>query len=34
MTVAKQKAGVYDKVLECAKEEFCPRGFWTLLCAP
>ena len=22
MTVAKQKAGVYDRVLECAREEF------------
>ena len=27
MTVAKQKAGVYDKVLECAKEEFLSKGF-------
>ncbi|MFR6181471.1 MAG: TetR/AcrR family transcriptional regulator, partial [Flavonifractor plautii] len=26
-TVAKQKAGVYDKVLECAKEEFLSKGF-------
>lgn len=25
--MAKQKAGVYDKVLECAKEEFLSRGF-------
>ena len=27
MTVAKQKAGVYDKVLECAKSEFLSKGF-------
>ena len=25
--MAKQKAGVYDKVLECAKEEFLSKGF-------
>ena len=25
--MAKQKVGVYDKVLECAKEEFLSRGF-------
>ena len=25
--MAKQKPGVYDRVLECAKEEFLSRGF-------
>ena len=25
--MAKQKVGVYDRVLECAKEEFLSRGF-------
>ena len=25
--MAKQKAGVYDKVLECAKKEFLSKGF-------
>ncbi len=31
--MAKQKPGVYDRVLECAKEEFL-RGFWTHPCGP
>ena len=25
--MAKQKSGVYDRVLECAKDEFLSRGF-------
>ena len=25
--MAKQKPGVYDRVLECAKEEFLSKGF-------
>ena len=25
--MAKQKAGVYDRVLECAREEFLSKGF-------
>ena len=25
--MAKQKSGVYDRVLECAKEEFLSKGF-------
>ena len=27
MTMAKKKSGVYDRVLECAKEEFLSKGF-------